>query len=262
MIEVFSSGGGTQSTCISALIVQGRLPKPDFMVIADTGRECSATWEYLENVVRPELARVGVEVCRIDPSWKSVPEHGRDWMSHNGETILVPAFTDEGGGDREGKLSGFCSKTWKVEVVNRYLSQVHGITRSKYKKWIGFSLDEWRRAQRLSAGKEGLRDLLRFPLISDIPIRRHEAILVVERMGWPTPPRSRCWMCPNQQTEEWRDLPREEFEAAVAFEAEIRAVDPHTWLHRSCKPLATVNLESEPGLFDGVEYCSSGSCFI
>jgi hypothetical protein len=36
MIEVFSSGGGTQSACISALIVQGLLPKPDIFAIADT----------------------------------------------------------------------------------------------------------------------------------------------------------------------------------------------------------------------------------
>jgi hypothetical protein len=44
MIEVFSSGGGTQSAAIAALIVQGRLPKPDFVVIADTDYECSSTW--------------------------------------------------------------------------------------------------------------------------------------------------------------------------------------------------------------------------
>lgn len=65
MYEVFSSGGGTQSTCIAALIVQGRLPKPDFMVIADTGRECSSTWEYMDAVIRPAMATVGVEVYRL-----------------------------------------------------------------------------------------------------------------------------------------------------------------------------------------------------
>jgi len=43
MIEVFSSGGGTQSISITALIIQGRLPKPDFTVIADTGREMPTT---------------------------------------------------------------------------------------------------------------------------------------------------------------------------------------------------------------------------
>jgi len=36
--QVWASGGGVQSTAIAALIVLGRLPKPDLAVIADTGR--------------------------------------------------------------------------------------------------------------------------------------------------------------------------------------------------------------------------------
>jgi len=43
MTEVFSTGGGTQSTAIAGLIVQGLLPKPEICVIADTGREMPTT---------------------------------------------------------------------------------------------------------------------------------------------------------------------------------------------------------------------------
>ena len=260
MIEVCSSGGGTQSTCIAALIVQGRLPKPDYFVIADTGRECGTTWDYLESIVRPALASVGVEVHRIMPTWKSTPEHGLDFMSHNMETMLVPMFTDINGD--VGKLSGFCSKTWKVEVVNRYLSQRFGITRSKYRKWIGFSLDEWRRIQKMMAGKEFRKGQIRFPLVSDVPLKRHEAIKVVEDMGWPTPPRSRCWMCPNQQSEEWLEMPADELTKAAEFEKQVQAVDPYAWLHKSCRPISDVDFEAEPTLFDSGEYCSSGACFV
>ncbi len=60
--EIFSSGGGTQSAAITALIVQGRLPKPDFVCIVDTERERSTTWQYLDAVIRPALASVGIEV--------------------------------------------------------------------------------------------------------------------------------------------------------------------------------------------------------
>jgi uncharacterized protein with PIN domain len=35
------------------------------------------------------------------------------------------------------------------------------------------------------------------PLVSDVPLKRHEAIRTVERMGWPEPLRSRCFDCPG-----------------------------------------------------------------
>lgn len=263
MYEVFSSGGGTQSACISALIVQGRLPKPDFFVIADTGRERGTTWEYLEKVIRPAMESVGVEVHRIGPEWKSIPAHGRDYQSHNENTLLLPAFTNQSG--EVGKLSGFCSKTWKVEVVNRYLSQKFGITRSQYRKWIGFSLDEWRRVQRMMCGEEYKKGQIRFPLVSDVPLKRHEAIRTVERMGWPGPPRSRCFDCPNQADEEWLEVKEQapdEFALAVERDKEIRLIDPHAWLHEMCIPLDQVDFSPEPTLFDPGRYCSSGVCFV
>lgn len=263
MIEVFSSGGGTQSACISALIVQGLLPKPDIFAIADTGRERGTTWEYLNQVIIPAMQSVGVEVHRIGPEWKSVPAHGRDWQSHNENTLLLPLFTDQSG--EVGKLSGFCSKSWKVEVVNRYLSQVFGITRSQYRKWIGFSLDEWRRVQRMMCGEEYKKGQIRFPLVSDVPLKRHEAIRTVERMGWPEPPRSRCFDCPNQLDEEWIEVKEqapEEFTLAVERDREIRLIDPHAWMHKTCVPLDQVDFSREPGLFDSGDYCSSGVCFV
>ena len=114
LVEVFSSGGGTQSTAIAALIVQGRLPRPDVVVIADTGFEKSTTWYYLDGVVRPELAKLGLEVHRVGPEWATKPPHGNRFISHNGNTVLVPGFSSQVAGER-GKMSGFCSKTWKVD---------------------------------------------------------------------------------------------------------------------------------------------------
>ena len=39
MTNIWNYGGGAQSCAIAVLILQGRLPKPDFAVIADTGRK-------------------------------------------------------------------------------------------------------------------------------------------------------------------------------------------------------------------------------
>lgn len=63
-LEVWSCGGGTQSAAIAALIVTGKLPKPDLAVIVDTEREKETTWRYYTNVLRPELWKLGVMLHR------------------------------------------------------------------------------------------------------------------------------------------------------------------------------------------------------
>lgn len=130
-VEVFSTGGGTQSTAISALIIQGKLPKPDLVVIADTGREMPTTWQYLDAVVRPALKAIGLEVHRIKTSeWAR--ERVREYFTAG--SLQIPAFSNISG---EGsKLSAFCSSHWKGESIDRWLSQTRGLTRSKYRKWI------------------------------------------------------------------------------------------------------------------------------
>lgn len=259
MIEVFSSGGGTQSACIAALIVQGRLPKPDFTVIADTRRERSKVWDYNEAVIVPELRKVGIEVHRL--SAEEYGYGGTNLFNKSG-TLLIPAFTDQGA--TVGKLSNFCSTYWKIEVVDNFLSRVHKIKRAEYRKWIGFSLDEGSRVSRMMLGKEYRSGLIRFPLVQDVPLRRRQAILEVVNMGWPCPPRSACFMCPNKTDAEWRDSKAndpEEFQEAVRIDREIRLRDKNAWLHKSCIPLDQVDFTEEDDLFSGAR-CNSGACFV
>ena len=260
--EIFSSGGGTQSAAITALIVQGRLPRPDVVIIADTGYEKATTWQYLDAVIRPELAKIGLEVHRVSTEWATLPEHGNRFVSHNGNTVLIPGFTSQVVGST-GKLDGFCSKTWKVEPVNRYLRKVLGIPTAQQKKWIGFSLDESRRAMRMMNGQEYRKGLIRFPLIHDVPLRRAESINIVQQMGWPTPPRSACYMCPNMADDEWRDISPDELAQAGELERELQKHDPHVWLHKSCQPIDTIDFtkpDDQPELFERA--CSSGVCFV
>lgn len=257
-IQVFSSGGGTQSCCIAALIVQGKLPKPDYCVIADTGYENRKTWEYQDAIIVPALKSVGVEVSRISAfEWSS---DGRKGVFGKSGFLQIPAFTDISG--CMSKLPTYCSSAWKSEVVDRWLSNVCGIKRSKYIKWVGFSRDEVRRIFRMAKGDEYKKGLIRFPLVNDCLTTRYEAIKVVEDMGWPTPPRSRCWMCPNQSDHEWREIRAdpEMWKLACEFEDAFRLRDPHAFCHRSGVPLREVDFTEEDDLFTGK--CESGGCFL
>lgn len=252
--HVWSCGGGTQSVAIGALIVQGRIRKPDIAVIADTGMEKQSTWDYLDFTLRPALASVGVEIHRVKRSEWAAP-WAKELFASSGQA-LVPVFTTESG--RVGKLPAYCSSGWKKEVVDRWLSNAHGITASKRVKWLGFSFDESRRWV-----KHHGKDDVWLPLVDGVRMKRHECVRLVESMGWPTPPRSNCWMCPNQSDDEWREVKcnrPEEFQRAVEVEREIRKQDPHAWLHKQCVPLDKVDF-SKPQM-EFARACDSGECFV
>lgn len=244
LTSVWMYGGGRQSACIAALIVQGKLPAPDIAAIADTGREKQSTWDYLREVIQPALP------FKIHIISKSLYATVDLWGGKDDETLLIPAYTNESG--EIGKLSNFCSNEWKVRVVDRWLSK-RGITH--YQKWIGFSIDEPKRWIKMNQVQG---DYVRLPLVDDCPTAAADAIRIVESMGWPKPKHSSCWMCPNMGDVEWSELSPEEFEMACQFDEKIRLRDPNAFLHKSCIPLRQVKMNRT----EQPRPCDSGVCFV
>lgn len=227
--QVWSCGGGTQSAAIAALIVQGRLEKPDVAVIVDTEREKQSTWDYYNKTLVPQLSKVGVDLVRVMKSQFATV----DMVSTNGK-ILLPGYTIIDG--KQVKQPGWCSNEWKKRVVQRYIRSL-GI-KNCY-NWLGISTDEMKRVRQSTE----LNWQNRYPLVFDVPMNRTQCIELVRKIGWPTPPRSSCWMCPNMGEEEIFDLPMEEIDKRIELEKELRVIDPDFRLEKS----------------DG---CSEGMCFV
>src|SRR5258708_5922882 len=100
--QVWASGGGVQSAAIAALIVSGKIEPPALAVIADTGREQSTTWAYMDRVTGPALKAMGVELHRVQASdFATVDLYG----GKDGDSLLIPAFTNQSG--EIGKLPAF-----------------------------------------------------------------------------------------------------------------------------------------------------------
>ncbi len=248
--QVWSFGGGVQSTALAALIIQGRLPKPDLAVMVDTTREKTAVLTYAREITGPALAQVGVLLHVVSTTDFATV----DLTSKNGKHILIPGFTDITGAE-VGKFSNFCSGKWKREVIDRWLRRVHQVKACD--RWIGISIDEMRRVRQ--PRQLWARNL--YPLI-ELRLRREGCLRIVQEMGWPPPPRSSCWMCPNQSNAEWLDLKEnhpEDFAKAVDLDLFIRQTDPHFWLHESCAPLDEVDFTAPPNLFTD-KACDSGFC--
>jgi hypothetical protein len=245
-MNVLSYGGGLQTVGMVLLVGRGVLPRPDRIVMADTGREVRSTFDYLDRYVRPYLAEHGLAV--------EVASHQRatvDLYAANGD-LLLPAFT------ATGKLPTFCSVEWKQRVVERHLrgSGVTGAT-----SWIGFSFDERRRIK----GDGGGPWRRSYPLV-DLMVTRPDLEALIGRQGWPLPPKSRCWMCPHQTNAEWRELrdtAPEEFALAVAVDEEVRAADERgaVYLHGSRRPLAEADLDA-PDRREPVRQCGLGTCWL
>jgi len=243
----WSYGGGVQTAAIAVLILQNRLPIPDIAIIADTTRELSSTWEYLDTVVQPALDKIGLQILIASHEFADVD-------IYNGRQVLIPAFTENRQTGETTRMPTFCSLEWKRDAINRCLRAM-GI--NKTDMWLGISMDEVERM------KPSAVDWVRvvFPLIEMIPLDRKECIALVEDFGWPTPPRSRCWMCPNQSSKMWLEMAEElpeEFDKAVQFEQEIQLLAPNVFLHRSLHPLDEAILGSEEELLDS---CDSGYCY-
>ena len=245
--ELWSSGGGTQSSAIAALIIRGELPKPDLACIADTGYEMSTTWKYMEKHVAPGLAAVGVTLHRVKSA---------DFATvglYRNDDLLIPAYTSENG--QMGKMPTFCSNEWKQRVVRRWASS-QGVKAANV--WIGFTIDEARRM------KPRLDDKWRdyYPLISMLLTRQDCEKIIMETFGEPAP-RSSCYMCPNKNNSEWawtKANAPDDFVAAQEFERGLQVFDPDVWLHRSGKPIGSIPFVdlNEPG---GGK-CEGGQCFV
>lgn len=247
---IHSYGGGVQSAAIAVLVVRGDLPRPDRIVMADTGREATLTWDYLKNHIQPLLGAVGLEVEVAPHSLASVDTHAK---SGDGRP-LFPVFTDTG-----GRLPNLCSVEWKRRVVGRWLRLQGYGSQMPVEQWLGISKDEVHRAKPSDLKWASIS----FPLL-DLGLSRSDCITLVKAAGLPEPPRSSCWMCAFRSDAEWRSLRDRgdgDWEKAVALDESIRnnGVAGKLYIHRTAKPLAEVAFKHE-GQGDIFDMCEEGRC--
>lgn len=254
MVRVLSLGGGVQSTAIAILIAQGRLPKPDLVVIVDTSRERESTWRYLGEYTEPLFRSMDIPFARIRtrdylldrPDEVPIVECGR---------VLIPAFIQHPGGAK-GKMRGYCSGRWKERVFKRYL---RSLGMNLVEVWIGISQDESRR--RRESGLAWYRH--RYPLLA-LNLSRNDCHGIIREYKWPQPLKSSCWMCPHMRAPEWVEMQRNypaDFEAACRLDEHMRTINPRAYLTVKCRPLRDgVDTFARQECLE-LSGCGAGFCF-
>lgn len=254
--RVWSYGGGTQSNAIAILIAQGKLPKPDRIVFADTSGEMTEVWDYMDTYTRPLLQSRGLDIEIAPHSLATVDFYGK-----NGD-LLIPAYT------LTGKLPTYCSDEWKKHVVRRYLGGYE--TMGDIIMWLGMSTNEIGRLKPADVKWiEHHWPLCDMPVKAGYHVRmnRIECEKLIADFGWPPSPRSACVWCPhldNGQLHRMKLYSPQDLKRANQVQQMILQNDTRggVFLHVSRNPnLEEIDFsQSQQLLF--VDDCASGYCMM
>lgn len=253
-LRILSLGAGVQSTCVALMSIEGEIEPFDHIIFADTGWERQNTYEHFERLkaaVPTPIHTVTAGNIRDDhmaPSRPNLfiqnPRKYPEWKGRQRTFIPVYVLTPEGDDDmslgdldggvstrdeptmRKGKTRRTCTKTYKIEPVEKKIRELLGLKpRQRWPlthsvdQFFGISLDE----------SERMHDSRRpaivnhYPLV-DMRMTRDDCTAWMTDRGWDVP-RSSCVGCPFHRNDEWRDLRDNspaEFQEAVEFDHRFR----------------------------------------
>jgi hypothetical protein len=273
LIHILSLGAGVQSSTLALMAAKSMAghrmfpyPTPVAAIFADTGAEPAGVYSWLSwletqlpfPVIRASAGNLTEDSVRLRTSKKS----GNTYLKPS-----LPVYTEVSG--KASPLQRQCTLTYKVDVVRkaaRKLMKEHGAKRCT--QWIGISTDE---AHRMKPSPDP-RFTNVWPLI-DSGMSRQQCLEWMASYGYPKPPRSACVYCPYHSNEEWARIKREEpesFEAAVQYERKLSAAvgaatslkATSAFLHRSLKPIDTVQFEVQPKVADQFGNECEGMCGV
>jgi hypothetical protein len=271
-------GLGVQSTALYMMGTLGEMPRVDYAVFSDIGREGRKTYLYLDWLLKWAQENGGPPI--IVKNQRNLFLDLLKNTNNRGERIAsIPAFTMSDG--KEGMLRRQCTNEYKIVVVNQTIREMYGLQARQRNIqtniWKGISSNE---ADRMSLPEDKWQNFIYpfcgygipgkgkwFKLQGDLyrPMSRLDIIAWYKRRGLPVPPKSSCVFCPYHSDATWadmRDNEPDDFADAVMVDKAIRdsskrGVNQPIFLHRSLKPLDEVNFDPNSKIEFGE---CSGTC--
>lgn len=263
-LRILSLGAGVQSTTLLLLAAEGRLPRLDAAIFADTGWEPATVYEHLDRLDREVAQPAGIPIYRV-----SVGNIRNDALDPEARFAQMPLYI-RGHGGGQGMLRRACTAEYKVRPIKEKVRQLLDCPHPKpvpkgtfAEQWIGISGDEASRAARMSDDVQYMRS--KFPLLFmqggtgryASGWTRTDCQRYLTGHGFTQTPKSACIGCPYTGNARWRrlrDEHPEEWADAVAFDTEIRhgnaraiangtPLNGEAFLHRSRLPLAQAPID-------------------
>jgi 3'-phosphoadenosine 5'-phosphosulfate sulfotransferase (PAPS reductase)/FAD synthetase len=205
MKNIISYGGGTQSTAMILMALEGKfnLPRPDFAVWADTGGEPGFIYDYVDYFIQEVKQTYDFDIFKIKHKEGIVNNLLKDPKTSrmgNFYTSSVPPFYTLSAEGKKGMLNRQCTSDFKINPIKTFINSK--VSRGeRYKMLIGISFDE-RSRMRISNYKKRVNV---YPLVDNF-IRRQDSIDYVTSLGFRSPQRSSCFFCPFHSNEYWQWL--------------------------------------------------------
>jgi hypothetical protein len=248
-LEVLSFGAGTQSTVMLIMAVEGRLPKPDLVVFADTGTEKEETYDHVKNWAIPYCEQNGIKFEMVSSDKGKLHEY---YLKQRNIPMIGIAK---------------CTMDFKIRPIRRRLRQIVGKKNGVplVHCWIGITEDEKQRKHPSSVKWI----VNKYPLIDEINLTRRQVISILHdreiKIG-----KSGCWLCPYQKKIGWMKLKGQkpelfDFAAKMeqATEERLRENDRTFHVGFLGEKVRLRNLAEIPDLWSFEDSnCDSGSCFI
>jgi hypothetical protein len=257
--HILNLGAGIQSTAVYLLSMEGKLPKFDAAIFADTKAEPEAVYAHLKWLQLQKGAPIFIR------SKGSLAAHLQKGInSTGGRFASIPAFTSpvEGETKNLGRVRRQCTKEYKIEVIDRCIRrEILGLKpRQRIPKdvriiqYYGISWDERGRATRIyERSLEHKWLTVNFPLIETMkpPMTRWNCESYLEPRVPHQVVKSACVFCPFRQDDEWRKLKKnpKDWNRAVQVDEALRIpgnvvnrkLDQKLYLHPSALPLVQID---------------------
>jgi len=242
-INVISWGGGTQSTALLLMALKGEynIPKPDYIILADTGDENGMVYKQILTVKDHVERAFGVEVIitKKNKQFLELPDivefvksgglQGKQfkssqyadlyqeqvlfYMGITNQANLVPSWVINKDGGLGKMMGRQCTVEYKIQQIIREVRTRENIQRFDKKKhklnmFIGFTVDEMYRVK--PSPTTYITNL--FPLV-DAGLSKNDCIDYVKRELGFKPKSSVCNMCYANTFDKVYDLYKTDKEA-------------------------------------------------
>lgn len=266
---------GRQSTALYLLSSIGEIPRADHAIFSDTSHESQATYNFIENHLKPwAAANNGIPVHTVRQTYTIM-----DALKNPSQGQKIPAFVMDDNG-QVGMLKRTCTDVFKIRPIMHKIREIMGLKSKgkfpEFEQWMGINIHEWQRMRE----PQIKACTFVYPFIgrmathndhkplgwkADYPDDKLPALYA--RFGLPVPPHSSCVFCPFQSESRWkmvREVPSD-WEMALEADSALEAVDQGSlrgrpFLVKSAMRLRDipVTIEAE-NLFSG---CDSGYCGV
>jgi len=265
VLKILNLGAGVQSSCVLLMSAMGVLPRVDYAIFADTQWEPREVYEHLDWL---ETQANGIPIRRVTAgNLREAALNGTPKKTKEGKHyISLPIYTLGPNGERGMVDQRQCTKDYKIIPIEREIRSLLGLKRGQrwpmvpsVEQWFGISTDEIRRVRtpRRIACEH------RYPLIYNLGMSRKDCLAwLAQQFPGRKFPRSACIGCPFHDDNEWAAIKAkpDQWADAIDADAKVRRCNRDRkkadgYLHRSCKPLAEVELkikrevQEDPRLF-------------